>query len=339
MDVVFFWYKLSSYQFEYRINMKLFALKIIILMFVIIEGCADRTLTEPGFDPGLGGIYTSIGGEVSGILLKNKSPYLVTNDISVSADSSLMIEAGTIFFFEENAGLYIYGGIKVSGTEDSQVLFRAFGNGWEGIHSINPTDSLIFSFCVIRDVFLPSESSIKYGSIEAENANLIIRNCYFTNNYTQFGGALALLNTNSEITNNVFYQNESVVYGGAILSQSSSNKIINNTFRLNFCLNFGGGLVIIDPVNEEIQNNIFYENFSYLGDPRIEVVSGDTTNINEQFNFLAFGTMDPLFNSSTNFHLSVNSPCRNAGNPDTEFNDQDGSRNDQGAYGGPNGDW
>ncbi len=75
------------------------------------------------------------------------------------------------------------------------------------------------------------------------------------------------------------------------------------------------------------------------GDPRIAIISGDSSNIYEQYNFLALGTMDPLFISEVDFHLQQISPCIDSGNPLPEFNDQDGSRNDQGAYGGPNGDW
>ena len=320
--------------------MKSIIIKILILLQLIIPGCADRSLfTDPGIDPGLGGVYTKISGELSGILSKSNSPYLVTNDISVNAGKNLTIEAGAILFFKEETGLYITGGLKALGIKENQIFFKAFEEGWEGIHATDPTDSLIFIFCNIEDVYLPHESVLKYGAIETTNANLQIKNCYFFYNDTQFGGAIALFSTNSEIINNIFYYNESVVYGGAILSQNSSNKIVNNTFYKNYCLNFGGGLVLIDPVYEEIQNNIFFDNFSYLGDPRLDIVSGDSTNVFEQYNFLAFGEMDPLFNSNRDFHLSENSPCKNTGNPEPEYNDLDGTRNDQGAYGGPGGNW
>lgn len=320
--------------------MKFYILKIIIILFLFIEGCADRSLfTEPGVDPGLGGTYTKISGELSDTLFKNNSPYLVTNNITVNSGSILLIEAGTQIFFKENTSFYIYGGLRALGNKENIIVFRAFEEGWEGIHSSNPADSLVFMFCTIQDVYLPHESVLKFGAIETTNANVQIKNCYFYYNYTQYGGALALSNTNSEISNNIFYFNDSVVYGGAILSQNSSNKIINNTFYRNFCLNFGGGLVLIDPVSEDIQNNIFFDNFSYLGDPRIHLVSGDSTNVIEQYNFLAFGEMNPLFKFTNDFHLSENSPCKDSGNPAIEFNDTDNSRNDQGAYGGPGGDW
>jgi hypothetical protein len=49
---------------------------------------------------------------------------------------------------------------------------------------------------------------------------------------------------------------------------------------------------------------------------------------------------DPLFNDvqQSNFILNTGSPCINSGNPDAQYNDIDGSRNDMGAYGGPDAD-
>jgi hypothetical protein len=320
--------------------MKSYTIKIVILLMISFSGCSDRSLfTDPGIDPGLGGVYTKISGELSGTLSKSNSPYLVTSNISVNAGTNFIIEEGVIIFFKDNTGLYVYGGIKASGTKEKPIAFKAFEQGWDGIHSTDPTDSLIFTFCQIEDVYLPYESAIKYGAIETTNANLQVKNNYFANNYTRYGGAMALFATNSEIINNIFYYNEGVDYGGAILSQNSNNKIINNTFYKNYSLNFGGGLVLADPVYEEIQNNIFYDNFSYHGDPRIAIISGDTANVFQQYNFLAFGNMNPQFKSTSDFHLSEISPCKNAGNPDPQYDDFDGTRNDQGAYGGPGGNW
>ena len=57
--------------------------------------------------------------------------------------------------------------------------------------------------------------------------------------------------------------------------------------------------------------------------------------------------VDPLFTSATDdgdlsdddLHLQSGSLVRDAGNPDVGWNDADGSRNDQGIYGGPLGSW
>lgn len=318
--------------------MKFSLSKITIIILLFFSSCSDRSLFTDPTDPGLGGVYTILSGEISGTLLKSKSPYYVTNNISIRAGATLTIEAGTIIFFKAKTGLRISGGIRAVGNKELPIVFKGVRDEWNGIHSTNPTDSLIFIFCRIQDVYLPIGSSFKYGAIETTNANLLIKNCYFYYNYAQNGGALTLFDCNSEITNNIFYKNESLDYGGAILSQNSSNKIINNTFYRNFCLNFGGALTVVDPVYEEIQNNIFFDNFSYRGDARIHLVSGDSTSIFEQYNFLDPDSLNPLFISSTDFHLQANSPCKDAGNPSPEFNDSDGSRNDQGAYGGPHGD-
>jgi hypothetical protein len=319
--------------------MKISLAKILIIALLFIFGCSDRSLFTDPNDPGLGGFYTIISGELSGTLLKSKSPYYVTNNISIDSGKTLSIEAGTIIFFKAKTGLRINGGIRAVGNKVLPIIFKGVRDEWNGIHSTNPTDSLIFIFCRIQDIYLPLSSDFRYGGIEISNANLIIKNCYFYYNYAQYGGALSLLYCNSEITNNIFNENESLDYGGAILSQNSSNKIINNTFYKNFCLNFGGALTVVDPVYEEIQNNIFFDNFSYRGDTRIHLVSGDSANVFEQYNFLDPDSLNPLFISNTNFHLQENSLCKDAGNPAPEFNDWDGSRNDQGAYGGADGNW
>jgi predicted outer membrane repeat protein len=319
--------------------MKFTQTKIAIIILLFFSSCSDRSLFTDPNDPGLGGFYTILSGEISGNLTKSKSPYYVTNTISIRSGLTVSIEAGTIIFFKANTGLNIDGGIRAIGNKEYPIVFKSVRDEWEGIHSANPSDSLIFIFCRIQDVYLPIGSQFKYGAIETKNANVFIKNCYFYYNYAQNGGALTLFDCNSEITNNVFYLNECLDYGGAILSKNSSNKIINNTFCRNFCLNFGGAIAVVDPDYEEIQNNIFFKNFSYLGDARIHFVSGDSTNVSEQYNFLDPDSLNPLFISSTDLHLQENSPCKDAGNPSPELNDADGSRNDQGAYGGPFGEW
>lgn len=306
---------------------------------LFLSCCSDRSLFTDPNDPGIGGFYTILSGEITGNLVKSKSPYYVTNNISIRSGAIISIEAGTIIFFKAKTGLTINGGIKAIGNKDFPIIFKGVRGEWDGIHSTNPSDSLIFIFCTIQDIYLPLSSDFRYGGIEISNANFIIKNCYFYYNYAQYGGALSISYSNSEIINNIFYDNECLDYGGAILSQNSSNKIINNTFYSNFCLNFGGALTIVDPVYEEIQNNIFFDNFSYRGDARIHIVSGDSTNIFQQYNYLDPDSLNPLFISTTDLHLQENSPCKNEGNPAPEFNDWDGSRNDQGAYGGPDGNW
>ena len=67
--------------------------------------------------------------------------------------------------------------------------------------------------------------------------------------------------------------------------------------------------------------------------------AGDSAYVYENYNYLATGMMNPMFISNENLHLSSESPCINNGNPDSLYNDYDGTQNDQGAFGGPGGDW
>ena len=314
-------------------------IKILLIILIFMLGCSDRSLfTDPG-DPNLGGVFTTINGDLSGTLLKNKSPYLVSEKISVPSGVTLTIEPGTLIFFKPSAGFFISGGLRAIGTKEQPIVLQGFGNSWIGIHSENSTDSLIFKYCNIEEIYLPVEREFDYGGVEISNANVVFKNCYFYFNYSRYGGALSIFFCNSEIMNNIFYDNESVDYGGAILSQNSSNKIINNTFYKNICSNFGSAISIVDPVNEDIQNNIFYKNFSFRDIPPIFLLSGDSTKVLEQFNYLDPDSLTPQFISTSDFHLQQNSPCINAGNPSPEFNDSNGTRNDQGAYGGPDGNW
>ncbi len=96
---------------------------------------------------------------------------------------------------------------------------------------------------------------------------------------------------------------------------------------------------MVDPLQTSIQNNIFYKNTSQIWDPRISIVSGDSINLNIKYNFMQSGNMNPQFISEDDLHLEEFSQCINAGDPSENYNDVDGSRNDQGAYGGPSGDW
>lgn len=317
------------------------AVKIFLVLLFFIS-CAERELfTGPGFDPSLGGVYTELSGSIEGTLKNSDSPFLVSEDLIVESSKELIIEAGCELFFKQGTQLIVFGKITAVSVKNNVITFTSFESDWEGIHIISATGSSLFSFCTIENVYLPQDGLLRHGAIEIDNSDVEISNSVFKNNYAMYGGGISITNSTVTVKNNLFYLNEGIVYGGALFSQTSANKIYNNTVYNNFCLNFGGGFVFAEPLSEDVQNNIFYQNQSFIGDPRIEIVSGDSANVNNEYNFLAFGAMNPLFISAddNNFHLQAESPCINSGNPATEFNDYDGTRNDQGAYGGPNGNW
>jgi hypothetical protein len=80
-----------------------------------------------------------------------------------------------------------------------------------------------------------------------------------------------------------------------------------------------------------------------------DVYNSSWTGMNQGGSFSAGAndiSADPSFDnahcsigSPSSFALSGSSPAIDAGDPDNAYNDEDGSRNDMGAYGGPGGGW
>jgi len=317
---------------------------IILALMMLSLSCRENIVSEDNnINPGLGGDYTEISGNSSGILALADSPFLVLDDINIQLKDSLIIEPGVILFIENNKKINVAGTLIADGSREKIINFRSSGDTnndwWYGIRITSSATISIFKFCIIEHVAQDFNDQYTNGAIEIINSQAVIENCIIRTNYSLYGGGLSAINSDVSLMNNIFRNNDAEVYGGAIYLQNSTSVIINNTFYRNSCYNYGGGIVIADPLTIEIQNNIFYDNFSFTGDRRLSIISGDSSNVMEQYNFLAFAEMNPMFVSPDNLHLSTESPCINKGNPDPQYNDTNGTRNDQGAFGGPGGDW
>ncbi|MFX0138220.1 MAG: right-handed parallel beta-helix repeat-containing protein [Candidatus Hodarchaeota archaeon] len=183
------------------------------------------------------------------------------------------------------------------------------------------------------------------GGIEIDRATAEIRNNLIRNNKalgesgSGGGGIDCEHNSSPIIENNIIVRNESVDGGGIQCWDSSSPNITNNTICFNIALR-GGGIVAGDNCFPNVMNTIFWENNAQEGSEIALVNSTITISYSDiQKGWTGVGNIDadPLFNcvSNDNFHLILGSPCIDAGNPDSKYNDPDGSRNDMGAYGGP----
>ncbi len=319
-----------------RINMsKPISFFILFTVCLLIFGCSEKdNPIQQAPEP-----YTVIAGHLNTSLTKNGSPYWVTNDIIVDSSSTLIIEAGVHIYFEDSTKIIVKGGLYVIGNSTNQILLTSKNASWKGILISGTNIQSILKFVIIEnvDVTIPY-NTIRDGAVEVSAANIVIQNSIFRNNKSNNGGALVIDQSQSIITNNLFINNSAVGFGGAFLSSSSSNIIVNNTFYKNTSYNYAGGLLLLSPVLDSVQNNIFYANTSRTGDPRIAFYQTDSSHYVAKYNFLEAGN-NPYFVSLTDFHLSELSPCINAGNPAVKYNDFNGTHNDQGAYGGPLGDW
>ena len=310
------------------------------LVFLFIS-CTDRETYNNTTGPGITGLFKEINGKVSGELTLGDSPYKVTNDIIIDSGSTLKINAGVEIYFTENTKLIVRGELLISGNYYKSAFLDSYDETkpWRGIKIINADKPSVIDFASIKGIREPGDSTNLSASLSIENSEVTILHSILSGNSAIHGGAIGVYNSKLVIKNNLIRDNNADVFGGAIVSELSDIQIINNTFYRNNCYNNVGGVLVYNPVRTELQNNIFFKNTSHSSQINFQYSSIDSTTLTEQYNYFATGTMDPIFWDEIYLSLYYSSPCRDAGNPEPAFNDYNGSRNDQGAYGGPLGDW
>jgi hypothetical protein len=189
----------------------------------------------------------------------------------------------------------------------------------------------------LADMEDPSYASCG-GAIALWNSNPFIQKCVFYDNYAlDYAGAI-LVYAGSEpiISNCLFYENESE-YGGALAFYENSNGVlIYNTLADNYAYYGGGGLYFYMQSNPEIINTIIWGNEANNGS---QIYSSYNSSSNPGFYYCnieggqaGFGGSqinggylfniedDPLFSGDEQNPYSLlnnNSPCWNAGTPDT----------------------
>ncbi len=312
----------------------------LLVVFLLLSACAERSGTEPDDDTGNIPLQPGeLAGSIEGVLDDIGQAYVVKGDITIETGKSLTIMPGSEFVFEDSTAFIVNGWLVAEGTLSNPIIFRKRNNNWAGIHLVDGSQRHSLKFCVVEGVNAVTTNSTAYGAIEINNTAADIINCIIRNNRTDFGGGLGIVNSDVTLRNNIIYSNQAVVFGGGIFALESTTKIINNSIVDNYSENFGGGIYFLTSVDTDIQNNIFFSNAAdALNDTRVSF-SGDSGNVILDYNFLDDGTNDPGFTAAMDFHLITGSVARDAGNPASTFNDTDGTRNDQGAYGGPNGNW
>lgn len=178
------------------------------------------------------------------------------------------------------------------------------------------------------------------GGIFMLDSSPIVANNLIVNNSADTGGGISAQKSSPQIRNSIFAGNHAAE-GGAMANSSSSSTITNCTVVRNSS-DFSAFFAYKS--SPTIKNTIFWQN----GD---DLVSDFTAMVALTYSDLAYPPstgrdgnifIDPLFVDLEGgiYQLEANSPCINAGDPAPSYSDQDGSRNDMGAFGGPGGaDW
>lgn len=161
----------------------------------------------------------------------------------------------------------------------------------------------------------------------------VVLNCYIHNNFSEGDGGGVCVKGNGSIYNSIIVDNSALFDGDGIFINDGHGEIINNTIIRND--------VVIDGNCENLllRNNIFFysaPDISFIDQSDQDSVIVDYSRFDFELPFASNSiTNNPLFIDLDDFEFSKNSPCSDAGHPDEQYNDIDGSRNDMGAYGGP----
>jgi azurin len=256
------------------------------------------------------------------------------------------------------------------------IIRNGFASEGGGIRMVGSTPTL--RHLIIEDNEAEERGGgIYYAKDNGENfvlSNVIVRKNKTTDGVQGQGGGIYLYKVYGTFyMNNVLIRgNESWNGGGMRINNDDyggSFYFENITIADNYDKwQIGGTAISLDMEKENIGmtivNSILWNNCRLNGTPdcsksifytsndknfiiRFSLV-GDPLHLGADLDFNWTSTevinADPKFlkelsDIPRNYSLASNSPCINAGDPDFQYNDTDGSRNDMGAYGGPGGDW
>jgi len=210
-------------------------------------------------------------------------------------------------------------------------------------------------------VTIQNNSTNYGGGLSCNNSNIYVENVEIKNNFANAygGGIYCYLESEATFKSVLLSNNSSLNYGGGICCWHCSDPILENLTISKNSASYGGGCYSRGTSYPILRNCIVSDNNAdyginvHSGSPKIEYCDffnngignfygtsdsigvNVTTNINGDSCDIFYNIqIDPLFIDleNNNFNLSENSPCIDAGDPDTIYTDPDGSISDIGTY-------
>ena len=257
-----------------------------------------------------------------------------------------VIEGCTI---SANRTVLLGGGVRVVPSHTSQLAIRdtrflnntadgsggsSFGGG--GLHGLGtPTNSLQIERSIFQGNVAVSPVTANGGAI-LWNGSVAIQASTFRSNFANNGAALYITGRPGTLSlrNSIVAHNHSYAPAGAAFNAGSGNSGITNCV---IAFNIGAGLMLSD--NGTLINSIIW------GNSASQILAGPVTvsycDVLGGYTGAGNIAVNPVFSSLERFSLLNASPCVDAGDPRSEFNDAcfppalGTERNDMGAYGGP----
>ncbi|MCD4817443.1 MAG: T9SS type A sorting domain-containing protein [Candidatus Cloacimonetes bacterium] len=186
------------------------------------------------------------------------------------------------------------------------------------------------------------------GGIYMYNSDPILDYVDIYNNAANYdGGGFFCFNSSPEITKTLIVENSTLWEGGAFACFDNSNPIISGaTISDNSALENGPAIAALYNSTISLVNCIVYEN--YFGDYLngfSEIYEANSGTVDAYYCVIRNGEGESYFTDSCfdedpgfedpdnmNYQLLGSSPCIDAGNPDSQYNDPDGTYADIGRY-------
>ncbi len=244
--------------------------------------------------------------------------------------------------------------VKLESGEDSTAVLTGFTitNGNASGNSPNGGGIYLFESDVVIDnvIIFDNTASGAGGGMYLYDSDPVLNEVIISNNNSTYeGGGIMCFNSNPVLEYVTIYENSTEWSGGGICSYMNSEIILENvTIADNIAFQNGSGIASFYGSDVTLLNSIVWDN------PSEEIYVHPDATLNATYSDIKdgagqtyFGTGcidgDPLFADQANNDYQITwanfpdpdsskSPCIDTGDPDVQYNDPDGTRNDMGAY-------
>ncbi len=220
----------------------------IVALLVFLNGSSFAQTTVPG-------------GDVSGTWELAGSPYIVTDNMTIPNDSTLIIKPGVKVEFQGHYSLTVMGRLLAIGTATDSILFTI--NDTTGF---SDPDTILGGWYGIRFIDTPltnDSSKIVYCCLEYGKAVGPVWHLYA-------GGAICIIQFGKVLISNCLIRNNSAIstsdqmpVGGGLYMHKSNIIVRDNTFENNRA--HSGGAIYFDESNPVFSHNLISNNFAVFG--------------------------------------------------------------------------
>ncbi len=292
-------------------------------------------------------------GTFSGITITGGHSY---NAGGIRATGNVLIKnciiTGNATIENEDANIQIYpfaygGGVYLTDNAIMENCIISENWSWFGAGGVLMDGNTIIRDCVVdqnRTKGLGGGILVYSGDCKIERVDIKRNRCLGQSMGgpadPSFGGGLGVRSGTVTVNNTLLWKNNAMSGGGGFYNFLGGNisltncVIVENTSGLvNYKEGSGVNWGDLNVLNTIIWDNTggnprrLWQNATYCNIDEIFIVNTSSGNIQDDPEF--------LLETADDFRINNSSPCVDAGHPDNQYNDTNGTRNDMGIFGGP----